>query len=197
MQIKNDQLMSFLDLLEELLRRHPEGLKEWDLVALLKEKELTPFAQANLGDSLVMYQIHFLLFHGLYQLKARLNREGFDLEVHCLKIQILNWRLAEGELAPVDPMQDYYMDWGSYEQTGRLEVEDMLQQFWKGFERYSSKADAYDALGLDEGAGLSEIKNRYRELAQKLHPDAGGTGEGFEKITWAKDILVGKPSQAG
>jgi hypothetical protein len=33
---------------------------------------------------------------------------------------------------------------------------------------------AFDALGLDETAGAEAIRNRYKELVKRLHPDANG-----------------------
>ncbi|CAN0016941.1 unnamed protein product [Ascophyllum nodosum] len=50
----------------------------------------------------------------------------------------------------------------------------------------------YRALGLVVGASPAEIKEAYRRLAMKLHPDSDGDGssrEEFEKITAAYEVL--------
>jgi hypothetical protein len=40
--------------------------------------------------------------------------------------------------------------------------------------------DPYQILGLDKSASDDEVKKRYRELVNKLHPDKSGTpGTGF------------------
>jgi DnaJ-domain-containing protein 1 len=38
-------------------------------------------------------------------------------------------------------------------------------------------ADAYAVLGLPQSCSLSEIKKRYRDLANLFHPDKGGYAE--------------------
>ena len=38
-----------------------------------------------------------------------------------------------------------------------------------------SKEEAYQVLGLQPGASLDEIREAYRRLMKKLHPDQGGT----------------------
>jgi DnaJ-domain-containing protein 1 len=38
-------------------------------------------------------------------------------------------------------------------------------------------ADAYAVLGLPQNCSLSEIKKRYRDLANLFHPDKGGYAE--------------------
>jgi curved DNA-binding protein CbpA len=47
----------------------------------------------------------------------------------------------------------------------------------------------YEELGLNSNATLSEIKQRYRELAQIYHPDKGGDEEKFKRISLAYEIL--------
>ena len=43
-----------------------------------------------------------------------------------------------------------------------------------------SSLDPYQILGLDKSASDDEVKKRYRELVNKLHPDKSGTpGTGF------------------
>ncbi|WP_028311564.1 J domain-containing protein [Derxia gummosa] len=49
-----------------------------------------------------------------------------------------------------------------------------------------------EALNLpaDEELDASKIKTAFRKLAQKLHPDMGGSHEAFVRITEARDALM-------
>jgi len=50
--------------------------------------------------------------------------------------------------------------------------------------------DYYQVLGVDKKASKDDIKNAFRKLAHKYHPDKGGTDEArFKEITEAYSIL--------
>jgi len=49
--------------------------------------------------------------------------------------------------------------------------------------------NAYRILGLDPSASDEEIKERYRELAKRLHPDAGGTDALFGILQMAYEQI--------
>ncbi|MFW6147410.1 MAG: DnaJ domain-containing protein [Thermodesulfobacteriota bacterium] len=52
-------------------------------------------------------------------------------------------------------------------------------QTGKGF----AKRDPYEVLGLSRGASLDEVKNAYRQLANKYHPDkVNHLGEEFKQL---------------
>lgn len=184
-----ERVQGLIDLLYQLLCEERAGIKEFDLVAKLRERRLAPFAEGDLGDSLFLFRIHFLLFHLLYRLDAQLAEAGEEeLEIHCLNIQLKPRRQGGAELDEHDGLRSYYLDLNHLD-TDRAEVESMLDSFWKAFERHQSGAEAYAALGLEVGASTEAVKSRYRELAQKLHPDRGGPADAFERITWAKNVL--------
>jgi molecular chaperone DnaJ len=47
----------------------------------------------------------------------------------------------------------------------------------------------YDILGIDKKANKEEVKKAFRKLAQKYHPDKGGSEDKFKEITEAYSIL--------
>ena len=191
MPLDKQQIQGLLDLLYDHLSHHPQGVSEWNLVGELKARRLSPFAQTDLGDSLALFQLHFFLFHLLYRLQDHLSDKGEFLHIHCLNIQLRPQTYAERQVQPHDPLREYYLDWKNQENTERSQVEQMLKRFWENFDQERDKTEAYQVLNLSAQASKDEIKAQYRKLAQKLHPDTGGSGKGFEKITWAKNLLLG------
>ncbi|HKU32302.1 MAG TPA: DnaJ domain-containing protein [Candidatus Nitrosotalea sp.] len=53
-------------------------------------------------------------------------------------------------------------------------------------------SDCYQILGVQKGASQKEIKNAYRQLSLKYHPDRNNThkdGEKFKQVTEAYQLL--------
>jgi hypothetical protein len=53
-----------------------------------------------------------------------------------------------------------------------------------------SRQEALNILGLTETATKEDIKEAYRNLIQKLHPDHGGSDYLAAQINQARDILI-------
>ena len=54
---------------------------------------------------------------------------------------------------------------------------------------YNSTMDYYQTLGVAENASQDEIKQAYKKLAMKNHPDRGGDTNKFQEISQAYDTL--------
>jgi|TARA_B100000123_G_C25457408_1_gene308755 preprotein translocase subunit Sec63 len=54
-----------------------------------------------------------------------------------------------------------------------------------------TKKEAYQILGLTEGASKKEILQSYQNLMKKNHPDLGGSDWITKKLNEARDILLG------
>lgn len=48
---------------------------------------------------------------------------------------------------------------------------------------------AYEVLGVSRGVGEAELRQAYRALARRLHPDVGGDSEAFLELRAAYRIL--------
>ncbi|MCK5291766.1 MAG: J domain-containing protein [Thermoplasmata archaeon] len=55
---------------------------------------------------------------------------------------------------------------------------------------HNSTEDPYSILGISPGASLEEIKEAYRKLAKKFHPDVEGDPDQFRKVKEAKERAI-------
>jgi DnaJ family protein C protein 19 len=54
-----------------------------------------------------------------------------------------------------------------------------------------TRAEAYQVLGLKQGATEAEIRDAHRRLMMAAHPDHGGSDWLATRINQARDILLG------
>lgn len=56
----------------------------------------------------------------------------------------------------------------------------------------TDRKEAYDILGLEDGASEEDIREAYLRLMKKVHPDQKGSDWLARKINAAKDLLLNK-----
>jgi hypothetical protein len=179
-------------LLADLLRAHPAGQSEFQLLRCLQERLPGLFPAGLFGDSLALFQAHFLLFHVLYRLRDRWAAAGQGmLQIDVLRIVL--WppgpAAGRGALAAPDPLRDYYLDLANLEDTDAAGVERLLGAFWARYYARERRAAALRELGLSDPVGRPEIVRRYRRLAMRHHPDRGGEAARFRAIRAALEVL--------
>ncbi|MFK7839943.1 MAG: J domain-containing protein [Bdellovibrionales bacterium] len=54
----------------------------------------------------------------------------------------------------------------------------------------TTREDALEVLGLEDGASADDIKSAYKKLMQKVHPDQDGSEWMAAKLNQARDFLL-------
>lgn len=102
-----------------------------------------------------------------------------------------------------------YEECRSYDPEGVALLEAYLDRRFSGWREYAqrdgdtrtrthaqtgamSKEEAYQVLGLQPGASVDEIRQAYRTLMKKLHPDQGGTAHLAARVNEAREILLSR-----
>lgn len=175
-----------------LVKSHPEGIKEYDLLKLLDEHHPKEVQVARF-DNLALFQQHFLLFHALYKLLDQQHADqAGHLIIDVLNIQWLPYRAvtqSQANLAHTDPLRAYYLDIKNLEDTTSEDVDNLLASFWLKMNDDSEKLSALALFELDEPCDLATIKKRYRQLLSTHHPDKGGSVAIAQALNDAMAIL--------
>jgi hypothetical protein len=187
---------------ENVLNANPQGISEYEFLTQLGEK--VPFfcSQQTRSANLRLFQRHFLLFHCLYQLDHLYRTQ------HLVRIGIspLEIRLIAGEkedendapsrqarqLDTPDSVREYYLDLSNLENTGDLEVDELLGKFWLALARHDARDDALKLLGLSDPIDNTSIRKRYREMVMQHHPDRGGETGMLQQLNSAISKLLPK-----
>lgn len=176
--------------LHEHLRAHPEGQGEFECIKALQAAAMPGFPDEPLTQPLSLFRMHFVLFHGLYRLRETLWREQqAHLEITPLSIRLLPYASGQAALTEPDPLRAYYLEVTHLHTTTEAEVQQKLAKFWTWFHAQDHRQAALRTLGLEDPVDAATLKQRYRELAMRHHPDRGGDNDRFRAIRQAFDQL--------
>ncbi|MCP5326441.1 MAG: DnaJ domain-containing protein [Oceanospirillaceae bacterium] len=183
--------VDFDQCLLEILRQHPQGISEFNLQAYLRQPPHVYLPENPSADSLILFRTHFWLFHRLYQLQNRgREKQIFDLHISPLNIRLLEYSAStRSALCEADPLREYYLDLSQLFGTTQTSVNNMLDDAFHKIYAAPEKAQALACLNLCEPVTLSAIKQRYRQLAQRHHPDKGGDPARFMQLQHAMHTL--------
>ena len=175
-----------------VLRAHPGGISEYELIKALEKDDAETFGSERLRDNLSLFQTHFFLFHHLYQLREDLLQSGeYCLEINALRIQLLPTKDENSSaLGEHDPLRDYYLQIENLENTHAEEVDMLLSKFWLRFVRNDERHAALTELELSDPVDWATIKSQHRRLAMQHHPDRGGDEQRLQAINAAMDVLA-------
>jgi hypothetical protein len=144
-----------------------------------------------------LFKRNFLLMNALYQLQTMLLPLQW-LQVEAMNIQLFEHPPTNIEVAleQTSALRSYYLDW-QYFETDSDEIEVMLAGFWDRYHQTISpainaidKANALHVFELDAQASPQQIRQQWRRLALKLHPDRPtGDKDKFLKACEAWQVL--------
>ncbi|MFT7412737.1 MAG: DnaJ-domain-containing protein 1 [Paraglaciecola sp.] len=171
-------------ILHEILFTCNDGMSEYALFNRLKSPPYELFTTEALRDPLSLFQSHFILFNALYQLRDTwLRNKTGVLEIHCSCIRHNPWEAGKSGVITQDTLRTYYLDWTNLRDTDQSQVEALLDSFWLAFSGMPSQVQdnnmtqqrASDLLNLTTPYSSQQLKQQYRKMLHKHHPDKGGS----------------------
>lgn len=179
-----------------LLRQHPEGCKEYDLIKAVEADGGFPALAEDY--QLALFQKHFLVKNALYQLQLELWQEQqLYLSISPLLIRLETPVQGRGHAnLPGDgaeaSVRSYYLDWTEYETATVESVDALLDSFWQRYASHDHCDKALAVLELSADASMDDIRTQYRRLARQHHPDRGGDSEQFIILRQAYETLCAR-----
>ena len=168
-----------------------DGQSEFEMLKAIRILPDSQLGELDMQDAHSLFRAHFLLFHCLYRLRDQwLEQQRGHLQIDVLCIRVFPYHSkVSAELAVKDEVRDYYLDWANFEQTTADDAENLINQFWQKFIAQDDRSEALKTLELADDASFEQIKQQYRQLAMKNHPDRGGSATRLAAINRAMDTL--------
>jgi len=192
----------FIPTILTLLKDNLSGVSEFEVLSTLKAK-FPEFNELAADANLQLFRQHFLIMNALYQLQQSLwQEEKLTLSISALQIKLLARADFQSQTygdntsgnisSHLNPnLAAYYLDWDEYEKTDENEVSRLIGSFYRTIHSTDNKQSALDVLNINSAnPSKVEIKQQYRKLVQKHHPDSGGNSEKFIEIRQAYEQLL-------
>lgn len=179
---------------EALLRTHPQGMTELEMIKLLQASPWSLLEKADFSEPAALFPVHFILFHSLYRLRDDLAAHGECLSIRPLDIRITDQitdKPSSNDPGRYDQLRAFYLDLTNYTMP-RSTVDRMLDNFWRGVQQPTDR-ELDEALSLLELKCLpphfSAVKKQFRRLAMRHHPDRGGDNQRLQQLNHAIAVV--------
>ncbi len=176
----------------EILKVATDKIGEYDIISRLEQQGLV-FPVTNDSYNVAMFKKHFMTMNALYHLQQDLFEDGYYLNISALDIKIEPLGKTTDQQSLIDSaehkVRDYYLDWRHFNNTSEVEIEELLENFWKMYSAMDKQAEALAILELNSDANWEDVKQSYRHLATEHHPDKGGKDTRFIEIREAYEVL--------
>lgn len=178
-----------------------QSISEYDLLKRLQSPPYELLCHLSLKENHELFQLHFLIFHALYRLRARLltSNNGF-LKISPLTIELENkapqkndlpnTTLAQSKITAIDHLAEYYLNLNHLTETTPQDIDQLILGFWKDFHHPDAHRESLEILELSPPVTFREIKMQYKRLASRHHPDKGGSKAELQKINQAMATLT-------
>ncbi|MBT5375168.1 MAG: molecular chaperone DnaJ [Rhodospirillaceae bacterium] len=141
--------------------------------------------------------LHMKLDHDSGELDGMVSKGGFEgrrlneMSIKELLTLFEECREFDGKSVPVLEayLERYYPDWREGEAFEEGEAGSNRSSRKSG--SAMTRQEAYEILGLEEGAGEEAVREAHHRLMVRIHPDQGGSNWLAARINEARDTLLG------
>lgn len=171
--------------------------KEFEIISHWKKKRWLP--PQCLATSLSLFRTHFFIFHQLYHFHQELQRsQRGSLGIHALCVRfnastrtlVRPTKSKNTALAPLESLQQYYLDWRPLFETSLEDVQKLLEFAHAGVSQPYRLQEATKRFQLTLPTNRGQIKDAYRRLVTLHHPDKGGAIEKIQLINEDRALLL-------
>ena len=177
----------------EFLKQSDDAVSILDIVSALGDETIFQSLSEQSGE-MMAFRKNFLVMNALYFLQRDLQGCGYGLSVSAMSIRLEPVVESSSSFELVDGVDNelsaYYLDWTNYHDTGAVEVEQLLTNFWQAYGAMDKRQAALEMLGLSDSACWDEVQQVYRRLISQCHPDKGGDQKHFIEILEAYEVLM-------
>lgn len=149
-----------------------------------------PYLLLALGCLIGLYTLYrFMLKANIHQIKALFLSCALIAMVIALLFMAITGRLAAALalMVAMAPVIKFIIDAWNADKKKKQDEERTAPNY-----EVSSVSEAYQILGLEDGASADEIEQAHKRLIKKVHPDAEGSEWMAAKLNAAKDLLLDK-----